>query len=93
MILLRVVDNRIQMSLSKACPLAVDAKNNSLSHNNPCFQCNIAITNFLVSNTLEIRFHDVIGQGTVRMYFVFYTGECRHIKRVFPEHGSNQVHC
>ena len=40
-----------------------------LSHNNPCFQCNIAITNFLVSNTCEIRFYDVIGQSTVPMYF------------------------
>ena len=39
-----------------------------LSHENPCFQCNIAITNFLVSNTCEIRFHDVIGQSTVSMY-------------------------
>ena len=39
-----------------------------LSHNNPCFQCNIAITNFLVSHTCEIRFHDVIGQSTVRIY-------------------------
>ena len=39
-----------------------------LSHNNPCFQCNIAITNFLVSNTCEIRFHDVIRQSTVPMY-------------------------
>ena len=29
-----------------------------LSHNNPCFPCNIAITNFLVSRTCEIRFHD-----------------------------------
>ena len=38
------------------------------SHNNPCFQCNIAITNFLVSYTCEIRFHDVIGQSTVHMY-------------------------
>ena len=27
---------------------------------NPCFPCNIAITNFLVSNTCEIRFKDVI---------------------------------
>ena len=40
----------------------------NLSHNNPCFQCNTAITNFLVSNTCEIRFHDVIGQSTVPMY-------------------------
>ena len=34
-----------------------------------CFPCNIAVTNFLVSNTCEIRFHDVIGQSTVFMYF------------------------
>ena len=27
-----------------------------LSHNNPCFQCTIAITNFLVSHTCKIRF-------------------------------------
>ena len=39
-----------------------------LSHNNPCSQCNTAITNFLVSNTCKIRFHDVIGQSTVPMY-------------------------
>ena len=39
-----------------------------LSHNNPCFQCNIAITIFLVSHTFEIRFNDVIGQNTVPMY-------------------------
>ena len=36
-----------------------------LSHNDPCFQCNIAITNFLVSHTCEIRFHDVIFRSTV----------------------------
>ena len=30
------------------------------SHNNPCVQCNLGITNFLVSYTCEIRFHDVI---------------------------------
>ena len=41
---------------------------NFSSHNNPCFQCNIATTNFLVSNTCEIRFHDVICQSTVPMY-------------------------
>ena len=39
-----------------------------LSHNNPCFQCYIAITNFLVSHTCEISFHDLIGQSTVPMY-------------------------
>ena len=40
----------------------------NLSHDNPCFQCRIAITNFLVSHTCDIRFHDVIGQSTVHMY-------------------------
>ena len=39
-----------------------------LSHNNPCFQCNIAITNFIVSHTCEIRFHDIIGQSTVHVF-------------------------
>ena len=39
-----------------------------LSHNNPCFQCNIAITNFLVSRTCEIRFNDIIGQSNVPLY-------------------------
>ena len=39
-----------------------------LSHNNPGFKCNIAITNFRVSHTCEIRLHDVIGQSTVPMY-------------------------
>ena len=34
-----------------------------LSHNVPFFLCNIAITNFLVSHTCEIRFHDGIGQA------------------------------
>ena len=40
-----------------------------LSHNNPCFQRNIAITNFLASHTCEIRFNDVIGLSTIHMYF------------------------
>ena len=39
-----------------------------LSHKNPCFQCNRAITNFLVSHMCEIRFHDNIGQSTVHIY-------------------------
>ena len=39
-----------------------------LSHNKPCFQCNLAITNFLVLHTCEISFHDVIGQSTLPMY-------------------------
>ena len=38
-----------------------------LSHNNRCFLFNIAITNFLVLHTCEIRFHDVIDR-TVHMF-------------------------
>ena len=34
-----------------------------LSHNNHCFQCIIANTNFLVSHMCKIRFHDVVGQA------------------------------
>ena len=30
-----------------------------LSHNNPCFPCNTAVTNYFVSYTCKIRFHDV----------------------------------
>ena len=33
---------------------------NDLSHNNPRFPYNIAITNFLILYTCEIRFYDVI---------------------------------
>ena len=39
-----------------------------LSHNNPCFQCNTAITNFLASNTCEIRFHDVMMYVKAHIY-------------------------
>ena len=35
-------------------------ENNLLLHNNPCFPCNIAITNFLILYTYEIRFYDTI---------------------------------
>ena len=31
----------------------------TLSQNNACFRCNIAITSFLVSHMFEIRLHDV----------------------------------
>ena len=44
------------------------SQDKSLSHSNPSFQCNIAIANFVVSHTCEIRFHDVIDQSTVHMY-------------------------
>ena len=47
-------------------------KNCLLSHNNPCFQCNLAITNFLVSHTCRIRFHDVIVQSTVHVHMYSY---------------------
>ena len=42
-------------------------KENILSHDNPCFHCNIAITNF-VSHRCGIRFDDGIGQSSVIMY-------------------------
>ena len=38
-----------------------------LSHNNPCFWCNIAITNFFISHTYEIGFHNVVNR-TVHMF-------------------------
>ena len=41
---------------------------NVLSNNNPCFQYNVAITNFLVSHTCGIKFNHIIGQSTVPMY-------------------------
>ena len=37
-----------------------------LSHNNPCFPCNIAITDCLVLRMCEIRYHDVMDR-TVHM--------------------------
>ena len=40
---------------------------NFLSHNNPCFQCNTAITNFLVLHTCKVRVHDVTGQSTIHI--------------------------
>ena len=43
-----------------------------LLYNNPCFQCNIDITNFLVSHTFEIKFHDIIGQSTVHTSMYSY---------------------
>ena len=46
----------------------VTVSGNVLSYNNPCFHCNIAITNFLVSHTCELKFHDVIDLSAVHMY-------------------------
>ena len=43
-------------------------KNIPLSHNNPCFQCNIAITNFLVLHMCEIIFDDVIVHSTTCVF-------------------------
>ena len=43
-----------------------------LSHNNPCFPCNIAITNFLVLHRCEVRFHDIIDR-TVHNYVYMMT--------------------
>ena len=36
-----------------------------LSYNNPCFQYNITIMDFLVSHTCEMMFYDVRGRSTV----------------------------
>ena len=47
--------------------LIVNVFYSTLSHNDPCFPCNIAITIFFVSYTWEIRFHDVIDR-TVQMF-------------------------
>ena len=44
----------------------MNIKNKKLAHNNPSFPCNIAITNFPVSHTCKITFHDVIDR-TARM--------------------------
>ena len=38
-----------------------------LSNSNPRFQCNVAITNFLLSHTFEIRFRDAIDR-TLHMF-------------------------
>ena len=38
-----------------------------LSHDNPCYPCDIAITNVPVSHTCKIKFNDVIDR-TVRMF-------------------------
>ena len=43
------------------------ATENMLSHNSPCFQCNIFIMNFLVSYMCGIRFLDVT-DCTVNMF-------------------------
>ena len=53
-----------------------------LSHNNPCFQGNTAIRNFVISNTCEIRFHDVIGQITTPMYS--YAKILKHGRPTWP---------
>ena len=43
-----------------------------LSHNNPCFQRDKAITNILALHTCEILFNGVIGQSNVPMYSYSY---------------------
>ena len=50
----------------------------SLSHNNPCFPCKKAITNFIVSHTCKIMFYDIIDR-TVHMFTLW-----RHPKQNFP---------
>ena len=47
--------------------LLMQTEESYLSNNNPGFTCDIAITNFVVTHTCEIGFHDVIGR-TIRMF-------------------------
>ena len=53
-----------------------------LSHYNPCFPCNIAIMNFLVLRTYEIRFHDII-DCTVYYVYVMTSSFAK-----IPKHGQ-----
>ena len=48
--------------------LKTPVKENILSHNDPCFQSNIAVRNLPVSHMCEVKFHDVIGKSTVHLY-------------------------
>ena len=57
-----------------------------LSHNNPCFPCNIAITNFLILYTCEIRFYDVIDR-TVHTFTSDVTSSYTKI----PKHGQKSM--
>ena len=58
-------------------------KNLVLSHNNPCFPCNITFTNCLILYTCEIRFYDVIDR-TVHVYVYNMTSSYAKI----PKHGQ-----
>ena len=53
------------------------------SHNSPFFQCNIANTNFLISNTCKIRFHDVI-YCTVHTCMLHYDVILRKKSKTWP---------
>ena len=53
--------------------------NRLLSHNNSCFPCYIAIMNYLILYTCEIRFYDVIDR-TVHMFTSSYAK--------IPKHGQ-----
>ena len=58
-----------------------------LSHNNPCFPCKIAITNFLILYTCEIRFYDIIDR-TVHMFYIIMSSCAK-----FPKHGQMSMFC
>ena len=61
----------VYLPLFSSCLFGLDSKAIlrvfGISHNNPCFPCNIAITNFLDPNTFEIRFH-VVTHTTFVLY-------------------------
>ena len=51
-------------------PMLLQSQEMCLSHNNLCFPCNIVITNFPVSHTFEIRFHEVTDRTVHNVYIM-----------------------
>ena len=64
--------------------LSLQNKDIFLSHKNPCFQCSIAIMNFLVSHTCEIGFHDAVDQSTVHLHVFLH----KNSKTMADLHGQ-----
>ena len=63
---------KLQLTVRKNLPEKKNARSKNLpekllSNNNPCFPCNIVITNFRILYTCKIRFYGVIYR-TARMF-------------------------
>ena len=56
---LEIIMSILFSSACKTFMISVFTGDKIFSHNNPCFLCNKAIMNFLVSHTCKIRFRDV----------------------------------